>query len=45
MNKFTEILDLSLQSLNSDYEAKRYKDSTLELPKIIKGKKIFSMIG
>ena len=39
MNKFTEILDLSLQSLNSDYEAKRHKDSTLELPKIIKGRK------
>ena len=39
MNKFTEILDLSLQSLNSDYEAKRYKDSTLALPKIIKGRK------
>ena len=39
MNKFTEILDLSLQSLNSDYEAKRYKDSTLELPKITKGRK------
>ncbi len=39
MNKFTEILDLNLQSLNSDYEAKRYKDSTLELPKIIKGRK------
>ena len=39
MYKFTEILDLSLQSLNSDYEAKRYKDSTLELPKIIKGRK------
>lgn len=39
INKFAEILDLSLQSLNSDYEAKRYKDSTLELPKIIKGRK------
>ena len=39
INKFTEILDLSLQSLNSDYEAKRYKDSTLELPKITKGRK------
>ena len=39
MNKFTEILDLSLQSLNSDYEAKRHKNSTLELPKIIKGRK------
>ena len=39
MNKFTEILDLSLQSLNSDYEAKRHRDSTLELPKIVKGRK------
>ena len=39
MNKFTEILDLSLQSLNSDYEAKRHKNSTLELPKIILGRK------
>ena len=29
INKFTEILDLSLQSLNSDYEAKRYKDLSL----------------
>lgn len=33
-NKFIEILDLNLQSLNSDYEAKRYKDSTLKLPKL-----------
>ena len=39
MKKFTEILDLSLQSLNSDYEAKRHKNSTLELPKIILGRK------
>ena len=29
-----EILDLNLQRLNSDYEAKRYRDSTLETPKI-----------
>jgi hypothetical protein len=29
-----EILDLNLQRLNSDYEAKRYKNSTLEIPKI-----------
>ena len=33
-NKFMEILDLNLQRLNSDYEAKRYKSSTLEIPKI-----------
>tara|TARA_B100000989_G_scaffold8650_1_gene5952 strand:- start:2509 stop:4011 length:1503 start_codon:yes stop_codon:yes gene_type:complete len=39
LGKFIEILDLSLQNLNSDYEAKRYKNSTLELPKIIKGRK------
>ena len=34
LNKFMEILDLNLQRLNSDYEAKRYKNSTLEIPKI-----------
>src|SRR5210317_630744 len=34
INKFMEILDLNLQRLNSDYEAKRYKSSTLEIPKI-----------
>ena len=34
INKFMEILDLNLQRLNSDYEAKRYRDSTLETPKI-----------
>jgi len=34
VNKFMEILDLNLQRLNSDYEAKRYKSSTLEIPKI-----------
>ena len=39
MSKFTEILDLSLQSLNSDYEAKRYKDITLSIPKITIAKK------
>ena len=39
LNKFMEILDLNLQSLNSDYEAKRYKGSTLELAKLIVGRK------
>ena len=34
INKFMEILDLNLQRLNSDYEAKRYKNSTLEIPKL-----------
>ena len=35
---FTNILDNSLKSLNSDYEAKRYKNITMELPhvKIVK---------
>ena len=39
INKFMEILDLNLQRLNSDYEAKRYKSSTLEIPKITSSKK------
>ena len=32
---FAEVLDQSLQSLNSDYEAKRYKEISLQLPEII----------
>jgi len=39
LSKFMEILDLNLQSLNSDYEAKRYKSSTLELPKLVVARK------
>lgn len=35
MAYFTEILDSTLKSLNSDYEAKRYKDLILTLPVII----------
>ncbi|MBK6729905.1 MAG: GH3 auxin-responsive promoter family protein [Bacteroidetes bacterium] len=31
---FTEVLDNALQSINSDYEAKRYKNIALELPVI-----------
>ncbi len=31
---FTELLDNSLKSINSDYEAKRYQNMTLALPKI-----------
>ena len=34
MDKFSAILDISLQELNSDYEAKRYKNIILQKPKI-----------
>lgn len=32
INKFIEVLDTTLKSLNSDYEAKRYKDIALRSP-------------
>lgn len=32
IGRFTDILDVTLQSVNSDYEAKRYKDLTLTRP-------------
>jgi hypothetical protein len=35
---FARALDIALQSLNSDYEAKRYKDFTLQLPEILLAK-------
>ena len=35
MDKFAEVLDKSLQEINSDYEAKRYKDITLQALEII----------
>jgi hypothetical protein len=31
-DQFIDILDISLKSVNSDYEAKRYKDLNLILP-------------
>lgn len=31
---FTEVLDNALKSINSDYEAKRYKDFVLQMPKL-----------
>ena len=34
LTKFQSVLDQELKSLNSDYEAKRYKDMTMVLPKI-----------
>src|SRR5690606_16356707 len=32
---FIEILDTTLKALNSDYEAKRYRDLTLARPRVI----------
>ncbi len=34
LKKFTEVLDATLKKLNSDYEAKRYKDIALRMPQI-----------
>jgi hypothetical protein len=42
LDYFTEVLDNALKSLNSDYEAKRYKNITLRLPVIqVMGKGTF----
>ena len=35
LHRFTEIFDKALQSVNSDYEAKRYKNLVLQMPQII----------
>ena len=37
--KIDEIIDKELKKENSDYEAKRYNDFTLEKPKVVKGSK------
>ena len=34
MQRFVEVLDSALQAVNSDYEAKRYKDIALSAPKV-----------
>lgn len=39
IKEFTELLDSHLKSINSDYEAKRYKDIALTIPQIIPLKK------
>src|SRR5574344_55371 len=39
IEQFSEILDKHLQEINSDYEAKRYKDITLQHLEIIKARK------
>ena len=38
MEKFTKALDENLKKINSDYEAKRYKDSTMKAPKVVKAR-------
>jgi hypothetical protein len=35
LENFTELLDKTLQTVNSDYEAKRYKNITLDGPDIV----------
>ncbi len=35
LEHFTEVLDRTLCSVNSDYEAKRYKNITLMMPKVV----------
>ncbi|MEX0981908.1 MAG: GH3 auxin-responsive promoter family protein [Bacteroidales bacterium] len=35
LERFTDVLDKALCSINSDYEAKRYKNSTLVMPTVI----------
>jgi hypothetical protein len=39
LDSFTHVFDNALKSLNSDYEAKRYKDSILKMPEIIVARK------
>lgn len=39
VNHFAEVLDVALQRINSDYEAKRYKDITLQQLEIVVARK------
>lgn len=39
LSDFVEVLDATLKSLNSDYEAKRYKDITLDIPELVVARK------
>ncbi len=38
LKKFTKTLDENLKKVNSDYEAKRYKDSTIKIPEVVKAR-------
>ncbi len=39
LDEFTRILDAELQKVNSDYAAKRYKNLTLQMPRVHRAKK------
>ena len=39
MEQFAKVLDSTLQQINSDYEAKRYKDITLQQLQIVEARK------
>ena len=39
LDYFTELLDNALKSINSDYEAKRYNNMTLAMPKVHQARK------
>ena len=39
INYFTELLDNALKALNSDYEAKRYNNTILNVPKVVVARK------
>ena len=39
LEQFAEILDQALQRINSDYEAKRHKDITLQRLQLVKARK------
>lgn len=39
LEHFTELLDSTLKTLNSDYEAKRYKNLSLDQPQVIEARK------
>jgi hypothetical protein len=39
LERFAKVLDQSLQEINSDYEAKRYKNITLQPLEIVKARK------
>lgn len=38
LNRFVEVLDHTLQEVNSDYAAKRFKDTTLVAPRLVVGR-------
>ena len=45
VEKFAAILDATLKEVNSDYEAKRWKDIALQPLEVIVAREDYSMIG